>query len=255
METRMKRKPFQGLVSVLRFNWHFFVLALVGMLAPPWLSWCFAPAYLPLALAVCTAGFLSILTSLVATLHAYDFSGLYALRWLDPWMDGVRTGANIHSGFDETTELIRETYPVAHWHVFDFHDPAKHTEISIKRARAAHPPQPGTVKTSTSSLPLDDHALDRAILMLSAHEIRDHRERVTFFSELCRVLADDGLVIVTEHLRDPANIIAYTMGAWHFHPRSEWLSTFQEAGFELVEETKNNLLITTFILRKHGTPS
>ena len=56
-------------------------------------------------------------------------------------------------------------------------------------------------------------------------------------------------------VRDPANIVAYTLGAWHFHPRSEWLATFEQAGFELVQETKNNLLITTFILRKHGTAS
>ena len=55
--------------------------------------------------------------------------------------------------------------------------------------------------------------------------------------------------------RSGTNIVAYTLGAWHFHPRSEWLATFEQAGFELVQETKNNLLITTFILRKHGTAS
>ena len=225
------------------------------MIALPFGCWWFAPAYLPLALAACAAGFLTILISMLATLHAYDFSGLYDLRWLDPWMKGVRFGANIHSGFDETTELIREAYPDVNWQVFDFYDPARHTEISIKRARAVHPPQSDTVKTTTSHLPLDDQALDRVVLMLAAHEIRDHDERVTFFRELRRVIADDGLVLVTEHLRDPANIVAYTLGAWHFHPRSEWLATFEQAGFELVQETKNNLLITTFILRKHGTAS
>jgi SAM-dependent methyltransferase len=249
----MKRKPFQGLVSVLRFNWHFFVLAIVGMLALPFGCWSVAPAYLTFSLATSAAGFLTILISMLATLHAYDFSGLYVLRWLDPCMTGARTGANIHSGFDETTELLREVYSGVDWLVFDFYDPAKHTEISIKRARAAHPPQPGTLKTTTSHLPLCDQALDRIVLILAAHEIRDHDERVTFFRELRRVLADDGLVIVTEHLRDFFNIIAYTMGAWHFHPRNEWLATFEEAGFELLKETKNNLLISTFILRKHGT--
>ena len=255
MGTLMKREPFQGLMTVLRFNWHFFVLALVGILALPLLSWWLAPAYLTIAAAASAVGFLTIITSMAATLHAYDLSGLYVLRWLDPWMSGAGTGANIHSGFDESSELLRERYPGVNWHVFDFYDPAKHTEISIRRARAAHPAHPGTVKATTSHIPLEDHSLDRAVLMLAAHEIREHGERVTFFRELYRVLSEDGFVIVTEHLRDFSNIIAYTMGAWHFHPRSEWLATFAEAGFHVAAETKNNLLITTFILHKHGTSS
>lgn len=100
---------------------------------------------------------------------------------------------------------------------------------------------------------MDDKSLDRVILMLAAHEIREHHERVTFFRELHRVLLDDGLVIVTEHLRDTTNLIAYTIGAWHFHSCSEWLHTFSKAGFYIEREMKNNLLITTFILKKHGT--
>lgn len=255
MGTQMKRKPIQGLLTVLRFNWHFYMLALIGIGAAPLLSWWLDPSYLGIACVFSAVGFLTVITSIAATLHAYDLSGLYALRWLEPWMRGAVTGANIHSGFDETTELLREGYPGVHWHVFDFYDPAKHTEISIKRARAAHPPQSGTRDISTSRVPLENRSLDRIVLILAAHEIRDHGERVTFFRELHRVLATDGVVIVTEHLRDPSNIIAYTVGAWHFHPRCEWLATFGEAGFEIVAEMQNNLLITTFILRKHGTAS
>lgn len=251
----MKRTPCQGLVTVLRFNWHFFVLALLGIIALPMVCGWLAPAFPTIALVTAAAGLLGIAIPMAATLHAYDLTGLYALRWLDPWMSGATEAANIHSGFDETTELLKEKHPGVKWHVFDFYDPEKHTEISIRRARAAHPPHPDTRGITTSRVPLGDGSLDRVILMLAAHEIRDHAERVTFFRELHRVLTDDGLVIVTEHLRDAANITAYTMGAWHFHPRSEWLATFGEAGFDISAEMKNNLFITTFILRKHGTAS
>ena len=251
----MKRRPFQGLVTVLRFNWHFFVLALLGILSLPLVCWWLAPACLSIALLLAAFGSLVIATSMAATLHAYDLTGLYDLRWMERWMAGTRAAANIHSGFDETTLLLMEKHPNTEWHVFDFYDPGKHTEISIKRARSAHPPQPGTRRITTSQIPLDAGSLDRIILMLAAHEIREHHERVTFFRELHRVLADDGTVIVTEHLRDASNIIAYTIGAWHFHSRSEWLATFAEAGFLIAAEMKNNLLITTFILRKHGTAS
>lgn len=251
----MKRKPCQGLLTVLRFNWHFFVPALAGIIVLPLACWWLAPGYLFIALVPAAACLLGVVTSMAATLHAYDLTGLYALRWLDPWMSGVTEAANVHSGFDETTELLKVKHPGVKWHVFDFYDPGKHTEISIRRARAAHPPDADTQSVTTSRVPLGDASLDRIILMLAAHEIRDHEERVTFFRELRRVLADDGFVIVTEHLRDAANIAAYAMGAWHFHPRSEWLATFEEAGFDVATETKNNLFITTFILRKHGTVS
>jgi len=251
----MKRRPLQGLVTVLRFNWHFFVLALLGIIALPLVSWWLAPCYLTIALILAAAGSLVIAISTAATLHAYDLTGLYELRWIEPWMPGTLAAANIHSGFDETTLLLREKYPHTDWQVFDFHDPEKHTEVSIKRARAAHPPQSGTRSITTSQIPLESVTLDRIILILAAHEIRDHDERVTFFRELHRVLADDGMVIVTEHLRDVSNIISYTIGAWHFHPRPEWLATFADAGFHVAAEMKNNLLITTFILSKHGTAS
>ena len=249
----MKRKPLQGLINVLRFNWHFFALALAGIISllagARWL----APALLPIATVLAGAGSLIVGLSLAATVYAYDLSGLYSLRWLDPWLSGAVRAVNIHAGFDETSLLLKEKHPSVEWQVFDFYDPAKHTEISIKRARAVHPLQPGTRTISTGRIPLERQALDRIVLMLAAHEIRDRHERIAFFRELHRVLADHGRVIVTEHLRDFQNLIAYTLGAWHFLSRPEWLTTFEAAGFEIAAEIKANLLITAFVLRKHGT--
>ncbi|HEX7262112.1 MAG TPA: hypothetical protein VF258_09880, partial [Luteolibacter sp.] len=255
LATRMTRKPLQGLVTVLRFNWHFFALALAGILFLPLVARWFAPTHFAIALVFAAAGSLVVVISLAATLHAYDFTGLYSFRWLDPWMSEAGEAANIHSGFDETSGLLGKRHPGVKWHVFDFYDPLKHTEISIKRARAVHHPHPGTRRITTSQIPLENGALSHIVLMLAAHEIRDHDERVTFFRELGRVLTDNGVVFVTEHMRDFPNIIAYTLGAWHFHPRSAWLTVFEEAGFMITGEMKNNLLITTFILRKHAMAS
>jgi ubiquinone/menaquinone biosynthesis C-methylase UbiE len=63
--------------------------------------------------------------------------------------------------------------------------------------------------------------------MMSAHEIRDPEERETFFRELTRLLAAKGQVVVVEHLRDMANMLAYNVGAFHFHTRAEWLKAFR----------------------------
>lgn len=248
MAKPVERRPFQGVWTIIRFNWHLHVIALAAI------AFLLAGAvYLTgIAALVCTllaiSALLSVMLSLLATWHAYDASGLYQPAWLAPDLENARHAANIHAGFDETTAMLNSTFPKIDWHVFDFYDPSKHTEISIRRARKAHPPSPGTMTINTDQIPLAVSSLDRALLILAAHEIRDHDERVAFFRELKRVLAPGGRVIITEHLRDLANIAAYSIGAWHFHPRAEWLATFHAAGFRVAREFRNNLLITTFVL-------
>lgn len=248
MARPVKRRPFQGVWTIIRFNWHLHAGALAAIaLLLAGAVWLTGLASLVCALLAVPA-ILSVMLSLLATWHAYDASGLYQPAWLAPLLENARHAANIHAGFDETTALLKSAFPDINWHVFDFYDPAKHTEISIRRARNSHPPPPDTLAIRTDHIPLADGSLDRALLILAAHEIRDHEERTTFFRELNRVLASGGRVIVTEHLRDLANIAAYSVGAWHFHPRAAWLATFHAAGFRVAREFRNNLLITTFVL-------
>src|SRR5439155_13733602 len=113
--------------------------------------------------------------------------------------------------------------------VFDFYDPAKHTEASIRRARKAFPPFPGTLSISTGHIPLENCSAGKIFAILSAHEIRNAEERNAFFCELNRMLSASGRIVVVEHLRDSANYLAYNIGAFHFHSRSAWQSTFQAA--------------------------
>ncbi len=250
----MNRSRFQGVATVVRFNWHFYAFALVGIAALFAVAH-FAPSWLArtcVLLAVLAT--LSTYVSLAATWSAYDASGLYRFRWLDPWMSAQGKAANIHAGFDETTRLLRARFPALEWSVFDFYDPAKHTEISIRRARLACPPSADTVAISTRSLPLADASFDRILLVLAAHEIRDAQERMDFFRELHRALNSSGLLIVTEHLRDLPNCAAYNLGALHFHSLSTWRAAFDAARFDVVATFKPAPLITTFILKKHGSP-
>jgi hypothetical protein len=66
------------------------------------------------------------------------------------------------------------------------------------------------------------------------------------------VLAPTGTVVVTEHLRDPANFLAYTIGFLHFHSRRVWLATFRDTGLRVEHEVKTTPFITAFFLRKHA---
>jgi hypothetical protein len=248
MAQPVKRRPLQGVWTIIRFNWHLHAIALAAIaILLAGAVFLTGMAALLCALSAVAAA-LSVLLSLLATWHAYDASGLYQVSWLAPELGHARHAANVHAGFDETSVPLKSAFPRTQWHVLDFYDPAKHTEISIRRARRAQPPSPETMAIHTDQIPLADSSLDRVLLILAAHEIRDHDERVIFFRELRRVLAPGGRVIVTEHLRDLANIAAYSVGAWHFHPRAAWLATFHAAGFRLAREFHNNLLISTFVL-------
>lgn len=245
----MKRGPFQGCINVIRFNWHFFALAGLAVSALLGVAWISSGWVSVCAMCAGAGVLISVASSLIATYRAYDGSGFYRLEWLDGKLPPCGVGANIHAGFDETTGLLWRRCPGVDWTAFDFYDPARHTEVSIRRARSVHPPAADTVAHSTSSFPADDASIDVILLTLAAHEIRDHKERITYFKDLRRVLKPDGVIIVTEHLRDPPNWMAYHIGALHFHSSAVWLHTFREAGLALVATERTAPLITTFTLR------
>ncbi|UOQ70138.1 class I SAM-dependent methyltransferase [Hymenobacter cellulosilyticus] len=249
------RRPLEGVWNVVRFNWHFYVGAGSGLLALAAATY-FSPATWQLyLLALLVPGILPVIVSLLVSYYVYDVSDLYRFGWLtiDPGTQGRM--ANIHAGFDETSTLLRQRFAQAELHVFDFYDPDLHREVSIKRARAAYPPFPGTITVQPQALPLPGASTDYALVLLSAHEIRQQRERVAFFKEIRRTLLPQGRIIVVEHLRDPANFLAYTIGFFHFYSRATWLQVFRAAGLEVVQEQKITPFVSAFTLQVHGNSS
>ncbi len=247
------RKPLQGVGNVVRFNWHFYLMAGVLALGLA-LGWLAGPGALrPYCGVLLALVLLPMLVSLLVTAYIYDFSALYQFRWLPERPPVPATVLSLSAGFDESSAILASKYPAACLLPFDFYDAARHTEVSIQRARLAYPPHPGTQAVDTRTpLPLADDSVGLAVAFLAAHEIRDAAERATFFRELARVLAPTGTLVVTEHLRDPANFLAYTIGFLHFHSRRTWLATFRTAGLQVERELKTTPFITTFFLRKHG---
>jgi hypothetical protein len=155
---------------------------------------------------------------------------------------------NIHAGFDETSSLLSNKYPNSNLLVFDFYDPAKHTELSIARARKVYPSYPGTKPIDSTAIPLEPKSVDCAFAILSAHEIRNTAERVQFFTKLKKSLKEDGKLVVVEHTRNWSNFIAYNIGFFHFFSKKQWKSTFDAAGLKLFKENNINPFITVFIL-------
>lgn len=250
------RKPFQAVMNIIRFNWHLYLLS-VGLIILALLMSNLLHSYhrfyfILFSLVIVCASLISLLVSF----YTYDLSDLYQLNWLGKLNIGTgSTILNVHAGFDETSSLLATKYPNAQLFVFDFYDPSKHTEISIKRARKAYPSYPSTQQINTTSFPLPGNSADVIFLMLSAHEIRNQPERTIFFQELARVMKDAGKIVVTEHLRDFPNFLAYNLGFFHFIPASSWRKTFTNARLNVHQEFKITAFITTFVLQKYGASS
>ncbi len=247
---QLKRKPLQGVSNIIRFNWHFYLMALlvfIGlMLLKSYLS---QPLQIILNIGMAFA-ILTLMSSLFVSFYVYDLSDLYQLKWIENAKH--KKLLNINAGFDETSEIIINKFPQANLTICDFYNPDKHTEISIKRARIAYPPFPNTVSVSTEALPFDEDTFDQSFAILSAHEIRNEAERIQFFKSLNSVTKASGQIFVTEHLRDFNNFMAYTIGFFHFHSRQTWLRTFHQAGLMVTKEIKTTPFITTFVLERNG---
>lgn len=247
---KINRTPFQGIVNIIRFNWHFYLLSLlvlaVGLLFTE---------NMPVRLLLWGASAATLL-SLAVSWYIYDRSALYSLQWLDEIeLQSCRRMVNIHAGFDETSQLLAHKFPEAGLQVFDFYNREMHTEVSIERARKRYVPYVGTKTISTAAVPLEPASVDVVFLLLAAHEIRDPVERVIFFKELRRCLTAEGKIVVLEHLRDAPNFIAYTIGFLHFFSGPAWRRTFENAQLIMEKEKKITPFLSVFILQKNGIAS
>lgn len=231
----MERLAFQGVKNIIRFNWHFYVIALCCIVF-------FTIIHQPLIIFLII---LSTIVSLAVSWYVYDYSNVYTLNWLD--VKHPARVVNINAGFDETSAVLAAKYPAADLIVYDFYDPAKHTEVSIERARKAYAAYPGTIAIATSAVP--SAPADLIVVIFAAHEIRNFAERAAFFTKLKECLRDKGQIVVLEHLRDLPNFMAYNIGFFHFYSRREWMRTFDAAGLAVEKETKLTPFLSAFILQ------
>jgi hypothetical protein len=254
---RVIRTPFQGVYNIIRFNWHFYAVAGVGVVAliisgivlknvTGWIC-------IFLAITIITTSVISLLVSY----YVYDASRLYNFTWMKEVVkENPRAIANVHAGFDETSLILKSMFPGSAIKVFDFYDPIKHTELSIERARRAYAPVEETIKITTSELPVAALSTDVIFNIFALHEIRNSSERLEFLKLQANALTTNGRIIVVEHLRDLPNFLAYNLGFFHFLPEYEWSDNFSRADLSIVKKFKINPFITAFILIKsNGTAS
>jgi SAM-dependent methyltransferase len=235
----MQRKAFTGVVNIIKFNRHFYIIALPLIILAVIAALYSGSTLKIILLIISAAAAFIIAVTLIVSWYIYDHSALYSFRWLDKLkLPEPLKLANINAGFDETSILINNKFPAASLDVFDFYDSKKHTEISIERARNAYPPYPGTKTISTDSPGLKKSSYDIIFIILAVHEIRNNSERVNFFKHLALSLKPGGRIIIVEHQRDLMNFLAFNIGFFHFHSPKTWLQNFNEAGLKVLSINK-----------------
>jgi SAM-dependent methyltransferase len=247
------RKPFQGVINIIRFNWPFYVAAAIALVALCILSFFLTTPFHYVAVLFSFLIVLSTLISLVVSFYIYDTTDLYDL----PFMKEIiltenATIVNINAGFDETSDALQQKYPKSKLLVYDFYDPKKHTEASIERARKAYPAYPNTISINTDSIPLENNSVDIVILIFALHEVRNNEERIQFLQLLHQKIKPNGTILIVEHQRDFINFFAYNFGFLHFHSTRTWLTNFKAANLSLSTHRKFTPFISIFTLQKNG---
>ena len=244
----IERRKFQGVLNILSFNRHFYVIGL-GVLAvllfihflaqwPPFVFWLILAAFM-----------YGLIMPLIVSAYVYDFSGYYKFNWLKDLVidnEKVKIIVNINAGFDETSFIIKDKFPQSDLRVFDFYNAKQHTEPAIIRARKVSLTYPNTQQIASTSIPLADSTADIIFLLSAVHEIRSDDEKVQFLKECHRLCKPDGKVIMVEHLRDFPNFLAFSIGFTHFFSRAVWKSAFERAGFSSFQEIKFTPFMSIF---------
>jgi SAM-dependent methyltransferase len=250
MNTVPIRHPYQGVLQILRFNWHSYAIAAALAIAVMLM----APRLTPLARAailVCAAPAVYwLIASLLVSHYVYDRFPLYDLNWIAGALD--RTPGrwiNIHSGLDETSALLEEIFPQAENEIVDIFDPRVMTETSIQRAQQVSTGRPAR-PARYDALPFRDSSFDAAFSIFAAHELRSHRQRVALFSEVARILAPGGQFIVVEHARDWSNFLAFGPGFLHFFSPRAWRRAAHDADFTVQREFYRTAFVRVYILRR-----
>lgn len=245
------RGPWQGMLSIFRFNRPLYLaagLVLLGSLAGALILKQPAPRFLCAAATIGSAYF--IVMSLGVSHLVYDRSDLYRWRWLQQALAGMEPERVIvcHAGFDEVSEALKDRLAPTELRVLDHFDPLRMTEPSIHCARRLFPPTAGTVAAPFDRWPLTGQTADVVLGLLAIHEFRSEEERSRWFAEARRHLKPGGRIIIAEHLRDLANFIAFGPGFLHFHSAASWRRSWESAGLFASGEHRITPWVRVFVI-------
>ncbi len=195
---------------------------------------------------------LNILISILAAYLLYDQSDLYRLEQIPDSvdLDGHRNGLFIHASFDSMSRLLEERYPEMDLVVCDIYENRHMDEKMIHYSKRIFPPNSDEIKINPTNLPFEDESQDIIFAITAVHEILQHEKRVAFFMEAKRVLRKNGVIILSEQMRNGINFLFFNIGAFHFLPRKDWLLAIDQSEMTIISTYKVSLFAETLIIKK-----
>lgn len=245
------RTPWEGMLTIARLNWPFYLAAAVVLVAGGCALWMSVDAVTKIAGGFAMAGSLYFIGGSLGVSHLiYDRSDLYRWKWLERALSGrtIAGACFCHAGFDEASRFLQAQFAAVEWLILDHFDPTRMTEPSIRRARRLFPPVPGTMAAAFDRWPVDASSVDVVFGLLAIHELRSEPERTAWFAECRRCLRPEGRVVLVEHLRDLPNCLAFGPGFLHFHARASWSRCWTAAGLRAVQEFPVTPWVRVFVL-------
>jgi SAM-dependent methyltransferase len=245
------RGRWQGMLTIARFNWPFYVAAIAVLIASFVGLFLLAGVALRIICGLALAGAAYFLFGSLGVSHLiYDQSDLYRWGWLERALRGsnMRQAIFCHCGFDESSTELREKFDRVQWQLLDHFDDNRMTEASIRRARALFPPSPGTLPSRYDAWPVTAQSADVVLGLLAIHELRNEAERSAWFAESKRCLRQGGRVVLVEHVRDAANFLAFGPGFLHFHSPASWRRCWEDAGLRSIDEFRVTPFVRIFVL-------
>lgn len=227
-----------GAVRIFRYNWPVFVATWVFALVLFGAArFALASPLRPLLVVAASAAVVWSAIALGVSAYVYDWSALSGGAWLPGLVGDAASGwAAIHAGLDAEIDLT--ALPAAGCvDRLDIFDPKVMSSPSIHRARRVTASRAATPSPPTA-LALADASCAAIVVAFTAHEIRQVDARERFFGELRRALRPGGRALLVEHVRDPANFLAFGPGFFHFLPRREWLRLAARAGLRVADERR-----------------
>lgn len=251
MSTIPIRRPYQGVLQILQFNWRSYLITVVcagaALLALP-----FLPYLERMGLLLGAAPALFWMTSsLLVSHYVYDRFPLYDLNWISRALSRApRRWINIHCGLDETSGLLAAIFPDATGQVVDIFDARVMTETSIRQARRVKRGAIPAMPARYYDLGFGANSFDAVFSIFAAHELRRHDQRVRLFQEISRILVPSGEFVLMEHSRDWWNLLAFGPGFLHFFSQRAWRNAAFGAGLSLRAEFSITPFVHVYILRR-----
>jgi SAM-dependent methyltransferase len=194
---------------------------------------------------------LNIFLAVFASYILYDQSDLFKLDQLPQniRLSKLKEAVLIHASFDPISKKLEQKHPNLKLTVFDIYGNRHEHESVVNVSNKVFPPHPDQTKVDPTQLPLEDHSQDIILAVTALHEILKHDKRVAFFKEAKRVLKKDGVIIVSEQLRDFTNFVAFNIGAFHFLSKSKWEKAISEAGLTIIDNQKLTIFANTMVVK------